>query len=67
MRSLSGSRRNVHLSHVEQLLKENLKTCNHLNATEAAVPKSKAIHAIVDNDATHKHPKVKQWLARHPR
>ncbi len=36
-----------------------------LNATEAAVPK--AIHAIVDNYATHKHPKVKQWLARHPR
>jgi len=38
-----------------------------LNATEAAVPKGKAIHAIVDNYATHKHPKVKEWLARHPR
>lgn len=38
-----------------------------LNAMEAAVPKAKAIHAIVDNYATHKHPKVKQWLARHPR
>ena len=38
-----------------------------LNATEAAVPKGKAIHAIVDNYATHKHPKVKQWLAQHPR
>ena len=25
------------------------------------------IHAIVDNYATHKHPKVRQWLARHPR
>jgi len=37
-----------------------------LNATEAAVPKDKAIHAIVDNYATHKHPKVKAWLARHP-
>jgi transposase len=37
-----------------------------LNATEAAVPKGKAIHAIVDNYATHKHPKVKEWLARHP-
>jgi hypothetical protein len=31
-----------------------------LNATEAAVPKGKAIHAIVDNYATHKHPKVKE-------
>ena len=27
----------------------------------------KVIHAIVDNYATHKHPKVRQWLARHPR
>jgi len=31
------------------------------------VPKRKAIHAIVDNYATHKHPKVRRWLARHPR
>jgi transposase len=31
------------------------------------VPGRKAIHAIVDNYATHKHPKVRQWLARHPR
>jgi transposase len=26
-----------------------------------------AIHAVVDNYATHKHPKVQKWLARHPR
>jgi transposase len=38
-----------------------------LNVTEAAVPKGKSIHAIVDNHATHKHPKVQAWLARHPR
>ena len=38
-----------------------------LNAVEAQVPKRKAIHAIVDNYATHKHPKVRRWLARHPR
>ena len=25
------------------------------------------IHAIVDNYATHKHPKVQAWLIRHPR
>jgi transposase len=30
-------------------------------------PKDKQIHLIADNYATHKHPKVKQWLARHPR
>jgi transposase len=38
-----------------------------LNAVEAAVPAGKMIHAIVDNYATHKHPKVRAWLARHPR
>src|SRR5260221_13598222 len=38
-----------------------------LNAIEAEVPVQKSIHAIVDNYATHKHPKVRQWLARHPR
>ena len=38
-----------------------------LNAVEAQVPAGKAIHAIVDNYATHKHPKVRAWLARHPR
>jgi transposase len=38
-----------------------------LNVTEAAVPKGKAIHGIVDNYATHKHAKVKEWLERHPR
>jgi transposase len=31
------------------------------------VPVGKVIHAVVDNYATHKHPKVCQWLARHPR
>jgi transposase len=38
-----------------------------LDAIEAKVPKRKAIHAVVDNYATHKHPDVLQWLARHPR
>ena len=38
-----------------------------LNAVERAVPAGKAIHAIADNYATHKHPKVRAWLARHPR
>jgi transposase len=38
-----------------------------LNAIEAAVPAGKLIHAIADNYATHKHPKVRAWLARHPR
>jgi transposase len=38
-----------------------------LNAVERDVPSDKAIHAIVDNYATHKHPKVRDWLKRHPR
>jgi len=38
-----------------------------LNAVERAVPAGKVIHAILDNYATHKHPKVKKWLADHPR
>lgn len=38
-----------------------------LNAVEAEVPAGKLVHAIVDNYAVHKHPKVIQWLARHPR
>jgi transposase len=38
-----------------------------LNTVETQVPARKAIHAIVGNYATHKLPKVRQWLARHPR
>jgi len=38
-----------------------------LNRIEAAVPAGKLIHAILDNYAVHKHPKVRAWLARHPR
>src|SRR6266487_1774678 len=38
-----------------------------LNAVERTVRPGKIIHAIADNYATHKHPKVKQWLADHPR
>jgi transposase len=38
-----------------------------LNAVEAEVPAGKVVHAIVDNYATHKHPKVRKWLTAHPR
>ncbi len=38
-----------------------------LNTIEPQVPARKTIHAIVDNYATHKHPKVRKWLTRHPR
>jgi transposase len=38
-----------------------------LNAVEREVPAGKTIHAVIDNYAAHKHPSVRQWLARHPR
>ena len=38
-----------------------------LNTVERDVPKDKRIEAVVDNYATHKHPKVRAWLKRHPR
>jgi transposase len=38
-----------------------------LNAIERAVPAGKVVHVILDNYATHKHPKVLRWLGRHPR
>jgi len=38
-----------------------------LKKIEVSVPKSLEIHIIADNYATHKHPRVKAWLAKHPR
>jgi transposase len=38
-----------------------------LNVIEAKIPAGKIIHVILDNYAAHKHPKVVEWLARHPR
>ncbi len=38
-----------------------------LNAIERDVPAGKLIHVILDNYAAHKHPKVIEWLGRHPR
>ena len=38
-----------------------------LNVINAQVPEDKAVHIILDNYATHKHPKVRDWLNRHKR
>jgi transposase len=38
-----------------------------LRGIDYVTPAGKQIHMIVDNYATHKHPKVQRWLARHPR
>ena len=38
-----------------------------LRDIDRATPKRPDLHLVVDNYATHKHPKVKAWLAKHPR
>lgn len=38
-----------------------------LGELDANIPQDLDLHLIVDNYATHKHRKVKAWLARHPR
>jgi transposase len=38
-----------------------------LNRINRETPAGRELHLIVDNYATHKHPKVRAWLARHPR
>ena len=37
-----------------------------LDVVEAAVPAGKTVHAILDNYAVQKQPKVIVWLVRHP-
>ena len=38
-----------------------------LKAVDSNVPQDLDIHLVVDNYSTHKHPKVKRWLAARPR
>jgi transposase len=38
-----------------------------LNRLERDIPAGKVVHVILDNYGSHKHPKVRAWLARHPR
>jgi hypothetical protein len=45
----------------------HLEFIRFLNAVEREMPAGKVIHTVLDNYATHKHPKVLAWLTRHPR
>ena len=45
----------------------HLEFIRFLNTVEREVAAGKPIHVVLDNYATHKHPKVLAWLARHPR
>ena len=38
-----------------------------LKMIDRQTPKNKELHLVVDNYATHKHPEVQLWLAKHPR
>ena len=38
-----------------------------LTKIDVETPSELDLHVIVDNYATHKHPRVKSWLRRHPR
>jgi transposase len=38
-----------------------------LRVIDDVTPPNKELHLIADNYATHKHPKVRKWLTRHPR
>ena len=48
-----------HHTHVEWL--------KFLRQIDRETPKGKTLHLIADNYATHKHPVVQEWLAKHPR
>jgi hypothetical protein len=45
----------------------HLELIRFLNAVKREVAADKPIRVVLDNYATHKHPKVLAWLARHPR
>jgi putative transposase len=40
---------------------------NFLKHVDAVIPADLDAHLVVDNYATHKHPKVRAWLAARPR
>lgn len=43
------------------------KWLRFLKLLDQQTPRTRPLHLIVDNYATHKHPTVWRWLARHPR
>ena len=38
-----------------------------LNRLERDIPAGELVHVVLDNYGSHKHPKVRAWLSRHPR
>ncbi len=45
----------------------HLEWLKFLRQIDRQTPQAKTLHLIADNYATHKHPAVQDWLAKHPR
>jgi hypothetical protein len=63
-------RRAVRLGLWSRKLRRTIHTlngCAFSKQIDREAPKDLDLHLIADNYATHKHPKVKAWLERHPR
>lgn len=45
----------------------HIEWLDFLRQIDRETPKGKELHLVCDNYATHKHPKVKEWLEKHPR
>ncbi len=45
----------------------HIEWLDFLRQIDRETPHDKSLHLICDNYATHKHPKVKEWIVRHPR
>jgi transposase len=54
------------LSMIDQLHRHQ-EWLRFLKTIDRQTPRTKQLHLIVDNYATHKHPEVIAWLAQHPR
>jgi transposase len=52
------------LGHCQQRHR-HIEWSKSLKQIDSQTPQDKALHLIADNYATHKHPKVQQWLAKH--
>ena len=52
---------------IGQCMARHQEFIRFLNRIGRDVPAGKLIHVILDNYATHKHPKVRAWLVRHQR
>jgi hypothetical protein len=65
-RSVTSKLRAIRQCHRQHRQQEFVKFLDHIDATIPSVP-GETIHIVMDNYGTHKTPRVKRWLLRHPR